>query len=48
MRVRGVFSPVEGGAGYTFNIPFSGGTYFRILPEWMIEQFANYINVNLK
>lgn len=26
------------------NIPFSGGAYFRLLPEWMIENFTNYVN----
>lgn len=27
-----------------YNIPFSGGAYFRLLPAWIIKGFTNYIN----
>ena len=26
------------------NIPFSGGAYFRLLPEYIIERFTDYVN----
>ena len=26
------------------NIPFSGGAHFRLLPEWLIEKFTDYLN----